>query len=379
MARPRLPISTYGSIHTTQMQSGPWRARTRFRFDDGRLRLVERSASSEAKAIKALKSALVDISTPSSAPITADTKLRSLGERFIEAKQAAGLAPRSIDSYKWALDSVIAPEKGPGVGDLTIREATTERLDRFLTAVSEERGRGNAKTCRSVLSGMMGIAVRSGAARVNTVREVASISRQNDGAALIPQGAMPSLLAAVRTSDELSRLDLVDLVELWAGTGLRISESLALEWGNIDLEGASISVHANVVRVNRQGLLRQPHTKTDAGERTIVVPDRVIDMLTTRRVISTTDLVFPSIRGALRDPNNTLRDWRENRDDVGAAGTTPHSFRKYVATTLDKAGLSAREIAEYLGHKRPSLTQDVYMSRKVGGSEAAQALSAALS
>ena len=35
-----------------------------------------------------------------------------------------------------------------------------------------------------------------------------------------------------------------------------------------------------------------------------------------------------------------------------------------VATRLDKAGLSAREIADYLGHERISMTQDVYMTRK---------------
>lgn len=374
MARPPLPINSHGDIHTTELPSGKWRARTRYRFDDGKLRLVERSATSEAKAKAALRAALVDIQAPSRAQITADTKLAALAPKFIESKRAAERAPRTIDSYQWAIDTVITP----AIGGLRVREATTERLDRFLEHVGRERGKGAAKTCRSVLSGMLGLAVRSGAGKVNPVREVASISRRNEGATLIPIESMPGILAAVAESQDLKRLDLVDLVELWVGTGLRISESLALQWADVDLEAGTIAVHANVVRVKGAGLVRQPHTKTDAGERTIVVPRRVIDMLVRRRVSSQTDLVFPSMLGKLRDPNNTLADWREFRDAVGAAGTTPHSFRKYVATTLDKAGLSAREIAEYLGHKRPSLTQDVYMSRKVGGEEAARALSAAL-
>lgn len=374
MARPSLPLNTYGRVHTTELGPGRWRARTRYRFDDGVLRLVERSGASEAKAVRALKSALVDISAPFGGAISAETKLAALGPLFVETKRAARRAPRTIDSYLWAIDTVIVPS----IGQLRVREATTERLDRFLARVSEERGKGVAKTCRSVLSGMLGLAVRSGAAKINPVREVASISRDNEGATLIPIEAMPALLRAVAADPELQRLDLVDLVELWAGTGLRISESLALAWTDIDLEAGSLAVRANVVRVKGAGLVRQPHTKTDAGERTIIVPQRVVDMLVRRRVGSSTDLVFPSTLGKLRDPNNTLADWRENRDRVGAPGTTPHSFRKYVATTLDRAGLSAREIAEYLGHKRPSLTQDVYMSRKVGGSEAARALASAL-
>jgi hypothetical protein len=40
-------------------------------------------------------------------------------------------------------------------------------------------------------------------------------------------------------------------------------------------------------------------------------------------------------------------------------------------TALDVVGMSARAIAEYLGHSKPSLTRDVCMSRNVGSSAAA--------
>jgi integrase-like protein len=51
---------------------------------------------------------------------------------------------------------------------------------------------------------------------------------------------------------------------------------------------------------------------------------------------------------------------------VGSAweGLHPHAFRHLVATRLDAAGLSAREIADYFGHERISMAQDVYVSRK---------------
>lgn len=48
--------------------------------------------------------------------------------------------------------------------------------------------------------------------------------------------------------------------------------------------------------------------------------------------------------------------------------------RKTVATALDQAGLTPRDIAEYLGHADPSLTMGTYMSKTVGGSRAADAL-----
>lgn len=56
------------------------------------------------------------------------------------------------------------------------------------------------------------------------------------------------------------------------------------------------------------------------------------------------------------------------------AWITSHAFRKTTATILDDAGQSARQIADQLGHARPSLTQDVYMGRKAKNPAAADAL-----
>ncbi|TCO40482.1 phage integrase family protein [Kribbella antiqua] len=60
------------------------------------------------------------------------------------------------------------------------------------------------------------------------------------------------------------------------------------------------------------------------------------------------------------------------------AWITSHSFRKTTATILDDAGQSARQIADQLGHARPSLTQDVYMGRRAKNPAAAAALEVAL-
>lgn len=60
------------------------------------------------------------------------------------------------------------------------------------------------------------------------------------------------------------------------------------------------------------------------------------------------------------------------------AWITSHSFRKTTATILDEAALSARLVADQLGHARPSMTQDVYMGRRAVDSQAAAALEEAL-
>jgi hypothetical protein len=54
-----------------------------------------------------------------------------------------------------------------------------------------------------------------------------------------------------------------------------------------------------------------------------------------------TEVVFPSPKGALRDPHNTSSNLRRALDAAGFPWVTSHVFRKAVATLMDHAGLSS--------------------------------------
>ncbi|EWM12908.1 tyrosine-type recombinase/integrase [Kutzneria sp. 744] len=84
--------------------------------------------------------------------------------------------------------------------------------------------------------------------------------------------------------------------------------------------------------------------------------------------------VFPNTLGGLRDKHNTLARWRDFRARAGYPWVTFRTFRRSVATILDDAGLTARQIADQLGHAKVSTTQDVYMGRRVTSRRAADAL-----
>ncbi|MEY7974643.1 tyrosine-type recombinase/integrase [Saccharomonospora xinjiangensis] len=84
--------------------------------------------------------------------------------------------------------------------------------------------------------------------------------------------------------------------------------------------------------------------------------------------------VFPDTAGGWRDPSSTRRDLRTARGTEGSAWVTSHVFRKTCATILDEARFTPRQIADQLGHARPSLTQDVYVARKMANPAAADAL-----
>lgn len=88
------------------------------------------------------------------------------------------------------------------------------------------------------------------------------------------------------------------------------------------------------------------------------------------RLKASTSLLFPSHVMTLRDPSNTQRELRDVRHQIGYPELSTHTFRKTAATMLDRAGMSATEIAAFLDHKNPSMTQDVYMNTLKGDTRA---------
>ena len=58
--------------------------------------------------------------------------------------------------------------------------------------------------------------------------------------------------------------------------------------------------------------------------------------------------------------NNVRRRLRGILDDAGIGGVTPHSFRRTVATVLDRAG-GADLAAEMLGHTSSDITRAHYI------------------
>ena len=77
------------------------------------------------------------------------------------------------------------------------------------------------------------------------------------------------------------------------------------------------------------------------------------------------DPVFPSTLGGLRDASDVHRDIRQARDHGGLSWLTANNLRKATSTSLDEAGLSARQVADQLGHARVSMTRDVYPGKRL--------------
>jgi integrase len=381
MARPPLPLGTWGDIRVYPAARGSdgappgYRARTLYRGYDGAVREITRRGTSKAKATARLKEALNELASQTSKDDLRGTDrfgkaLDFWLERLADLVSDGRRSPGSLDTYRRVTQKHILS----AFGELRLVEISTPLVDRFLRGVKTKTGAPTARTCRSILSGVMGLAVRYGAIAHNPVREVEAIeARPRKVPRALDAGEPAAFLAMLRRDPKAVERDLPDLVCFMLATGVRIGEALAVLWSEVDLDSGIVEITSTILRVKGVGLIRKP-TKSRAGARTLLLPSWAVDVLRQRGQSRPGQVLFPHSRGdGFRDPYNTLRTIREARGTEWG-WLTSHVFRKTAATTLDDAGLSARVAADQLGHARPSLTQDVYFARSRVHPRAAEAL-----
>lgn len=232
-----------------------------------------------------------------------------------------------------------------------------------------------AKLCRTVVSGVCGWLVRQDAMRSNPVRDTTPLEGAADGSARALSAAeLRRWLAILDADDYAVRKDLPDLTRFLLGTGVRLGEALGVCWSDVHLDAGLLSIERTVVRIAGQGLVAKP-PKSRTSVRVLMMPGWCVDLLAERRGRSRGDgPVFPDSRGGFRDRNNVERDYRLVRAGTPFEWVVPHTYRKTVATILDERGLTARFIADQLGHSRVSMTQDFYLGRRAVDSAVATAL-----
>jgi integrase/recombinase XerC len=146
------------------------------------------------------------------------------------------------------------------------------------------------------------------------------------------------------------------LFEVLYGSGLRISEALNLDLGDIapDGSGALVTVRQGKGRKDRLVPVGGPAVR--AVER--YLPLRA-DLLARRRAAATAveDALFLGARGQRLDPRQARRQLHRRIVGAGVRGVSPHALRHSFATHLLGEGADLRAIQEMLGHASLRTTQ----------------------
>jgi integrase len=356
-----------------------WRARARLRDENNRVRVVEHTAKTKPRAERELEDKLHAWETPvHGAVLNVDMSVRVAGELWLEQKRRpeSGVKASSVTQYEQNFGRYVEHST---IAERTLRDVNAVPVLRpFLEHVADNHGAGAARTARTVVSGILTMAVEDGVLTHNAARSVRPPQRK-DGArvrmsetrrALVGEGAdverntrraltreqWDGLLTFAAGDEAANRSDVVDILRWMAGTGVRISEALSQRWEDIDLDG---------------GRARVRGTKTEFSDRPVPLNTWLVEHLRERRARSVSSgYVFPSATGTRRDRRNVARALRDLFDRAGFPWMTPHTFRRTVVTFIADAGLPINVASDILGHADPAMTARVYLGRKVDVSRA---------
>lgn len=159
---------------------------------------------------------------------------------------------------------------------------------------------------------------------------------------------------------------------LWALAlyGLRRGEIAGLRWVNVDLKAKTVSIVENRVCLGKEIVTGTPKSK--ASNRTLPLPDDVVDVLKAARKRQTEErlafgegygsgeYVASDEMGQPYHPNLLTFRWGKLLDDLGIERVRLHDARHSCATLMHLRNVPIAVIAAWLGHASAAFTLSVY-------------------
>lgn len=158
------------------------------------------------------------------------------------------------------------------------------------------------------------------------------------------------------------------MIYLFAVTGARRGEIMALSWDKIDFQNRQIKIDQCLTYGPSYGIRIGP-TKTK-NTRYITIPDEMVQLL---RQYSTwwseqkllrgwpdTSLLFVKEDGGAQEPGNVNVMLAAFSKKYGLPHINPHAFRHTAASVLISEGVDVVTVSKMLGHANTSMTTDIY-------------------
>jgi len=259
----------------------------------------------------------------------------------------------------------------PTLGRRRLAKLTPQDVQAFLDAKAKEKTRTGKPFSESSLRLMRAVlrqALGQAEAWDQLPRNVAKLARPPKGARrraqILTAAQATTLLTAIR-GDRLETLYRVALA-----LGLRQGEALGLRWEHVDLEEGTLVVCEAMQRVQGEGLV-VVEPKSDAGMRTIKLPQFLVDQLRAHRQRQDAqrreatrwedrDLVFCTRYGTPFDGPNVTRYFQRHLNRVGLPHLRFHDLRHSAISFLAAAGVPLEVAQRIAGHSDARLTANVY-------------------
>jgi len=287
--------------------------------------------------------------------------------RWIETYQgrsSRGVLPETIAGYRrqLGLDENGEPTDSGAIkffGRMRLAEIEPQHVKDYAANVAA--GGVSANTVRLYLApvkALFATALEDGVIRSNPCAGVRIAVREeldDDGAAKVKAPTVEEYGRLIAALPEHWQL----LGEFLGETGLRIGETIALTWADVDLGACRVQVRRRFYR----GRFGPP--KSRYGRRSVPISEsmgRRLWAARSKRHATDGGFVFVSARGEMVDHSNFCsRIFKPAAKEAGIEWATIHSLRHYCATRLFALGLNAKQVQTWCGHHSPAFTLATYV------------------
>lgn len=362
-----------------ERKDGRWEARVDLGWEGGRRRYKSAYGKTRAEVVPKLTKLLAEKQAGRSVPSDRLTLGRFLTD-WLEETIRPNVRPKTFYSF----EGIVRVHLVPGLGRHGLNKLEAQDVRRFINAKSASGL--SPRTVQYILA-ILRRALRAAEAEKLVTHNVAAVvdSPHVTAPEMDPYdtGEVLELLEAVKGD----RLEAVYTTAV--ALGLRRGEALGLRWDDVDLEKGSLTVRQQLQRVG--GALMFSDPKTARSVRKLPLPQLLADALKEHRArqneeklragskwANTASLVFTTKKGTPIEPRNLVRHFRMVTERAGLRPQPFHGLRHASGSILIAQGVNPRVVQQILGHSTPAMTSRYTHVVEKSVEEAAERMNEAL-
>jgi integrase len=282
--------------------------------------------------------------------------------RWLPARESS-LRPSTFESYTRNVRVHVVPK----LGSARLQGMAADELNSFYADRLRVLSPRTVRYLHSILHRALADALKWGL----VVRNVADAADPPSQRATRP--APPKTWSAHELHAFINRVAGDRLYALWllyATTGLRRGEALALRWSDLDLERGCAGISQAIVTAGYR--VHHATPKTSRGRRSVALDPATVSALREHRKRQAAEqlalapayqdhrLVFCNEDGSRIHPDRISKLFSRHVEALGVARITLHGLRHTWASLTLQTGVNPKVVSERLGHATVSFTLDAY-------------------